>query len=150
MDYVGLPLEGTFHVYDSLDHVLLAVEQDGVPRYLVCDADQLRKICAEHESIRAESCLYIKPDPRSPWYYMNSTYSASDPRNVDANVKPSCPFSKRVLRVDDDFFDILQSPANCVLFGVSKPVTKGSEMLLTYPLPGNQGDSPTLVERSAD
>ena len=42
--YAGMPVEGSFHIYNST--LLGAVKGDGVLRYAIGDTDTLRKLCA--------------------------------------------------------------------------------------------------------
>ena len=51
-DYVGIPMEGTFHVYDYISDALESAASDGVPRYGCCVTDQLRNICVSSEGVR--------------------------------------------------------------------------------------------------
>lgn len=52
--------------------------QDGVPRYGICTGTQLRKLCDENECVREGVGLYLKPNPVSPWHYVNSSEGAPD------------------------------------------------------------------------
>lgn len=94
--------------------------------------------------------MYLRPDPTSPWYYINSAIHGSDENPLLANVRPEFPFSERVLRVDDDVFEVLRNPANSVLLGVATAVEEGTEMLLNYPFPGGAVGDTGRLHRSAD
>ena len=62
-DYVGAPLEDTFHVFDCIGDALDSVGIDGVPRYGVCVVDHLHRICAPNKGVRDTAGLYLMPDP---------------------------------------------------------------------------------------
>ena len=108
---------------------------DGVPRYGVCNSDTLRKICAPHESVRDGAGLYLRPDPCNPWYYMNSTAGATDGApTAEQNVSPELIFSGRGVVFSDKPFQILENPSNGLKFRVKHAVSKGTELLIDYPI----------------
>ncbi|CAM9519081.1 unnamed protein product, partial [Ascophyllum nodosum] len=83
--YAGMPVEGSFHVYNSTDQLFGAVKSDGVLRYAIGDTDTLlRKLCAPHEAVREGAVLYLRPDPSNFWFYAN--FSANT--DVEANILP--------------------------------------------------------------
>lgn len=73
-----------------------------------------------------------------------------DPRNELGSVKPAHLFATRVRRVDDDILDFLQTPARSVQFGVAKPASMGTEILLHYSWLANKKTWTTMMHRSAD
>lgn len=155
--HVGLSIEGSFHINGSIEGVVNTIENDGVSRYPVCRTDLLGNVCAEHESMRAEACINLKPDQRhkpqpdrrSPWYYICSAQHGSDTWDEAGNVKPFFLFFERVLRVDGDVFDTLQSSVNSVSFCVAIPVNKGTEMLPNDECPVQPEGLPTSVHQPA-
>lgn len=77
---------GAFVVYD--DQVDKAMEEDGVPRYEVSKRSQFLKKLESCEISNDGATLYLKPDPVSFMYYMNSC----EPRIEDTHMQPSRAF----------------------------------------------------------
>ena len=140
-DYVGIPMEGTFLVYDCISDALESAASDGVPRYGFCVTDQLRKICVSSEGVRDTAALYLMPDPCSPWFYLNTVSSVGGVRHEeDFNVLPEIVFSSIASSEESSWegiFETLGDPAKGIILRLSKPVPKGQELLVDYPL-GNQ------------
>ena len=99
-NYVGIPMEGTFLVYDCISDALESAASDGVPRYGICVTDQLRKICVSTEGVRSTAALYLMPDPCSPWFYLNtvSSVGGSDTRKISTSFPRSSSAPLRVAR----------------------------------------------------
>jgi len=58
--YAGIPVEGSFHIYNSTDQLLGVVKNDGVPRYAIGDTDTLRKLCSpQGGAVRERAVLCI-------------------------------------------------------------------------------------------
>ena len=149
-DYLGVPLEGTFHVFDCIGDALDSVGIDGVPRYGVCVADHLRRICAPNEGVRDTAGLYLMPDPCSPWYYLNTASAVGSSRHEEElNVLPDivfrCPASSGEGSLVN-VFETLHDLAKGIVLRLSKPIPKGRELLVDYPL----GDLQRPVEREAE
>ena len=130
-----MPVEGSFHLYDYWEQCLAAVEGDGVPRYAVCGTETLRKLCAPHESVRDGAQLYLKPDPVSPWFYVNSS---ALPKSAEQNISTNMSFNRRNFISSAEGREFLQDANNVAVFGVIRDVSKRSELLLEYPLPSRQ------------
>ena len=133
-DYVGIPMEGTFHVYDCISDALASSASDGVPRYGFCVTDQLRKICVSTEGVRGTAALYLMPDPCSPWFYLNTESSVGGVRHeVGFNVLPEIVFSSIASSEESSWegiFETLGDPAKGMILRLSKPFPKGQEFLV--------------------
>ena len=149
-DYVGIPMEGTFLVYDCISDALESAASDGVPRYGICVTDQLRKICVSSEGVRDTAALYLMPDPCSPWFYLNTVSSVGGVRHEeDFNVLPEIVFSSIASSEESSWegiFETLGDPAKGIILRLSKPVSKGQELLVDYPL----GNPQCPVEGAAE
>ena len=122
-------------MFNSIEDVLAVVLADGVPRYGVCNSDTLRKICAPHESVRDGAGLYLRPDPCNPWYYMNSTAGVTDGApTAEQNVRLELVFSGRGVVFSDKPFQILENSSNGLNFRIKHAVSKGTELLIDYPI----------------
>ncbi len=139
-DYIGVPLEGSFEVFHNVDDAVERVYNDGIPRYGVCNTDALRKLCLGNEGLRDKAALYLKPDPCSPWFYLNTMSTADSRRVEELNVLPDIVFSSRTIRASDtNIYDTLKDPANGIVLKLSQHVCKGGELLVDYPL-GDVGE----------
>ena len=112
--YAGMPVEGSFHIYNSTDHLFGAVKRDGVPRYAIGDTDTLQKLCAPHEAVREGAVLCLRPDPSNPWFYVNS----SDNTDAEANILPDVPFRKVRVKTPKDALELLSEASNVAVFKV--------------------------------
>lgn len=65
-DFTDMPLEGLFHVYDSIELALEDGARDGVPMYTIGLSEALQDAYAAHELVREGARLYLKPDSNSP------------------------------------------------------------------------------------
>ena len=133
--YAGMPVEGSFHIYNSTDQLLGAVKRDGVPRYAIGDTDMLRKLCAPHEAVREEAVLCLRPDPSNPWFYVNSSANT----DVEANILPDVPFRKVRVKTPKDALELLSEASNVAVFKVVSQVVKGTELVFDYPVFANDG-----------
>ena len=129
--YAGMPVEGSFHVYNSTDQLFGAVKSDGVLRYAIGDTDTLlRKLCAPHEAVREGAVLYLRPDPSNFWFYAN--FSANT--DVEANILPDVPFRKVKVKTPKDALELLSKANNVAGFKVASQVVKGTEVVFDYPV----------------
>ena len=133
--YAGMPVEGSFHIYNSTDQLLGAVKSDGVPRYAIGDTDTLRKLCAPHEAVREGAVLCLRPDPSNPWFYANSSANT----DVEANILPDVPFRKVRVKTPKDALELLSEASNVAVFKVVSQVVKGTELVFDYPVLANDG-----------
>ena len=106
--YAGMPVEGSFHIYNSTDHLLGAVKRDGVTKYAIGDTDTLRKLCGPHEAGREGAVLCLRPDPSNPWFYVNSSANT----DVEANILPDVPFRKVRVNTPKDALELLSEASN--------------------------------------
>lgn len=51
-EFTGMPLEGSFHVYDSIEGVLEDVARDKLPRCAIGLTETLWAACVPHELVR--------------------------------------------------------------------------------------------------
>ena len=126
--YAGMPVEGSFHIYNST--LLGAVESDGVLRYAIGDTDTLRKLCAPHEAVRDGAVLCLRPDPSNSWFYVNSSANT----DVEANILPDVPFRKVRVKTLKDALELLSEASNVGVFKVVSQVVKGAELVFDYPV----------------
>ena len=127
-------MEGSLIVYDTQEEQLLnAVMEDGVPRYLMCGIDSLRKMCAGYESVRDDTSFTLKPDRTCPWFCMNHSFVAEGGGAGVDNVTVDVPFMGRKLRSGDNVREILDDASNGIVVRVDAGVKKGTELLFGYP-----------------
>ena len=97
-DFIPVPLEGSFEVYDSSDDCLEVAKKTGVPRFRVCD--NVSPLLSKSEVARPTSTPYLVPDRTCPLFCMNSSGGNVDVENLKARIilKPSKDFRGGVVR----------------------------------------------------
>lgn len=130
----GLPIEGSFIVYDTREQLLNAVTEGGVPRYVMCGSDSLRKMCAGHELVRDGATLTLKPDRSCPWYYRNSSFVADGGTAKLDNAIEKYLIVDRKLRSGDNVREILADAINGVVVVVKNGVKEGDGVVFWLPL----------------
>ena len=106
---------------------------DGVPRYIMCGTESLRKMCAGHESFRDGASLTLRPDPACPWYYMNFSFVAQGGNPKEGNVANERTFLDERLRSGVNVQEILSIPGNGCVLRPMTTVKKGEELFFGYP-----------------
>ncbi|CAM9682925.1 unnamed protein product [Laminaria digitata] len=133
-----IPLMGDFTVYDHAGQLTKAMERDGVPRYQVCKRGQFLKMLESWEVSNEGATLYLKPDPSSFLYYINSC----EPRIEDLNTEASSVFEKHDAATSGVAKTkvLLRNSNEGVVFKLTRTINKGEELLSLYPLfPGSKG-----------
>lgn len=124
-DFVGIPLMGSFEIYDDVvADVRAPMAADGIPRYSVVEGAKFQKILESYEVSREGAKLFLRPDPACVLYYMNSSYPDVERANMSKeNVFSGKKGSEKALLLNAD---------EGVVFKLSRDVKKGEELLFPY------------------
>lgn len=126
----------SFHLFDSFTQVPDEVEPDRVPISHFRKAENLRKLCDKHESVRQGALLCLKPSSCIPWYYMNySRGTTSSHPDLEANLKVDVRFASinKHLKTIEDPQEALWVAGNLLTLTVDQSVKKGTELFMDYP-----------------
>ena len=151
-EFPGIPVEGSFHVFDSFAQVCDEAEANGVPIFPVGDEECLRKLCDKHESVRHGALLCLKPSACNPWYYSNSSCKSTNHPVLETNLKGGARFASinKKLKTLKDSPEALRVAGNVLTLTVNQSVKKDVELFIDYPfigcVPEAQDDSEMEVE----
>lgn len=124
---------GRFRLMTCIE-LLAAVKLDGVPRYVVCDADLLKSLLGDGElHATKDISLVVELDPTCFIYYMNSCESEHD---TNKNVRRQSIF-RTTSPTQETAGQLLVDAEMGVAFTISRAVKKGEQLLHFFPTRNN-------------
>lgn len=106
-----------------------SVNEDGVPRFIVCDHQLLSSLLDSGEVVKEGALLFLKPDPACFLFYMSSCFPTDEKESMSKNPvfadkSPTAQTARPMLR----------DACNGVEFNLKQSVKKGDELLCYYPI----------------